>query len=115
MPPRNNPLKLNKLQLKTLAILQELAADPTIARRDATSGGTQISAIPAPHGDHFHVGTKLVLARDATGLANEGVWMALIRKGLAGAAAFPHTIVLTPAGLGYDTSEAGQILHGADH
>lgn len=115
MPPRKNPLKLNKLQLKTLAILQEFASDPGITRRDETSGGVQITAIPAPHGDHFHVGDKLVLARDATGLANQGVWLALIRKGLASAGAFPHTISLTPAGLAYETGVADGILHGADH
>ncbi len=115
MPPRKNPLKLNRLQLKTLAILQELARDPDIARRDEASGGTQITAIPAAHGDHFHVGSKVVLARDATGLTNQGVWLALIRKGLASAAAFPNTIVLSPAGLGYDTGVDGDILHAASH
>jgi hypothetical protein len=115
MPPRKNTLKLNKLQLKTLAILQELACDPGITRRDEASGGVHITAIPAPHGDHFHAGAKVVLTRDATGLANEGVWLALIRKGLASAAAFPHTIALTPAGLGYETGVAETILHGADH
>lgn len=114
MSPKRNPLKLNKLQLKTLAILQELANDPSVGRREQAGGGTQITAIPAPHGDHFHVGAKVVLARDATGLGNEGVWLALIRKGLASAGAFPHTIVLTPAGLGYDTGLAGDILHTAD-
>lgn len=115
MPPKRNPLKLNKLQLKTLVILQELAGDPGITRRDEASGGVQITTIPAPHGDHFHVGQKVVLARDATGLANEGVWLALIRKGLAGAGAFPHTITLTPAGLGYETGIAESILHAAGH
>ena len=115
MPPTKNPLRLNKLQLKTLAILQELAGDPGIARHDENTGGVQIPAIPAPHGDHFHVGAKLVLARDATGLGNQGVWLALIRKGLAGAGAFPHTIVLTPAGLGYETGVADSILHQAEH
>lgn len=115
MPPRTNPLKLNRLQLKTLAILQELANDPAVARRDEASGGVQITAIPAPHGDHFHVASKVVLARDATGLANQGVWLALIRKGLASAGAFPYTIALTPAGLGYDTGIADSILHGAGH
>lgn len=115
MPPKRNPLKLNSLQLKTLAILQELASDPTHARRDETTGGVQITAIPAPHGDHFHVGSKVVLARDASGLANQGVWLALVRKGLAGAAAFPYTISLTPAGLGYETGMDGTILHDAGH
>lgn len=115
MPPKTNPLKLNRLQLKTLAILQELASDPAVARRDDASGGVQITAIPAPHGDHFHVGSKMVLARDATGLANQGVWLALIRKGLASAGAFPYTIALTPAGLGYDTGVAESILHATGH
>jgi len=115
MAPRKNPLNLNKLQLKTLAILQELAGDPGITRRDDASGGVQITAIPTPHGDHFHVGSRVVLARDATGLANQGVWLALIRKGLASAGAFPHTITLTPAGVGYETGVAEAILHGASH
>ena len=115
MPPTRNPLKLNKLQLKTLAILQELAGDPGITRRDEASGGVHITAIPAPHGDHFHVGARVVLSRDATGLANEGVWLALVRKGLASAGAFPHTIALTPAGLGYETGVADSILHQAGH
>lgn len=115
MPPKKNPLKLNNLQLKTLAILQELSNDPGIAERDETTGGTRIVGIPRPHGDHFHVGRKMVLARDATGLVNEGVWLALVRKGLAAAGVFPFSIVVTPAGLGYDTGVADAILHGADH
>ncbi len=115
MPPKNNPLKLNRLQLKTLAILQELARDPAVAERDEVSGGTRILSVPKPHGDHFHVGPKVVMSRDATGLSNEGVWLALVRKGLAAAGVFPFSIVVTPAGLGYDTGIAAQILHGADH
>lgn len=115
MPPRTNPLKLNKLQLKTLAILQELASDPGITERDEVTGGTRIVGIPAPHGNHFHVGSSIVMSRDATGLNNEGVWLALIRKRLAAAAVFPFSIVVTPAGLGYETGLRGQILHGADH
>jgi hypothetical protein len=115
MPPKNNPLKLNRLQLKTLAILQELAADPSVSERDEATGGTRIIGIPKPHGDHFHVGAKAVLTRDATGLTNEGVWMALVRKGLAAAGVFPMSIVVTPAGLGYDTGVATSILHGSDH
>jgi hypothetical protein len=115
MPPKHNPLKLNKLQLKTLTILQELAGVPGITQRDEASGGVQITEIPRPHGDHFHVGSRVVLARDASGLNNEGVWLALLRKGLAGASAFPYTITLTPAGLGYETGMAANILHGTDH
>lgn len=115
MPPKKNPLKLNALQLKTLAIMQELASDPTVGERDETTGGIRIIGIPRPHGDHFHVGGKVVLSRDATGLANEGVWMALVRKGVAAAGVFPFSIVVTPAGLAYDTGLADSILHGPDH
>lgn len=115
MPPKTNPLKLNNLQLKTLTILQELAGDPGITERDETTGGTRILAIPAPHGNHFHVGTRVVMTSDATGLQNEGVWLALVRKGLAAAGVFPLSIVVTPAGLGYETGLRDKILHGSDH
>ncbi len=115
MPPRKNPLRLNKLQLKTLAILQELTNDPSITERDETTGGARITRIPVPHGDHFHVGEKVVMTRDATGLTNEGVWLALVRKGLAAQGVLPFSIVVTPAGLGYDTGVAESILHSADH
>jgi hypothetical protein len=115
MPPKSNPLQLNTLQLKTLAILQELASVDGWARLDEATGDTTILGIPHPHGDHFHVGAKVVMSRDATGLANEGVWRALERKGLAKAAAFPQQIALTPDGLSYDTGVAGQILHGGGH
>ena len=115
MPSKANPLNLNKLQLKTLTILQELAGDPGITERDEVSGGTRIIGIPAPHGNHFHVGARVVMSSNATGLNNEGVWLALVRKGLAAAGVFPFSIVVTPAGLGYDTGMRDQILHGADH
>jgi hypothetical protein len=115
MPPKANPLKLNKLQLKTLTILQELAGDPGITERDDVTGGTRIIGIPAPHGNHFHVGARVVMSSDATGLNNEGVWLALVRKGLAAAGVFPFSFVVTPAGLGYDTGIRDQILHGTDH
>lgn len=115
MPPKSNPLQLNALQLKTLAILQELAQLPDWSNSDAASGEVTILGMPHPHGDHFHVGAKVVLSRDANGLANAGVWKALERKGLAKALAFPQQLTLTPAGLGYDTASIGQILHGGDH
>lgn len=115
MPPKSNPLQLNALQLKTLAILQELAGLDGWAQRDEASGEATILGIPHPHGDHFHVGAKVVMSRDATGLANEGVWKALERKGLAKAAIFPQQITLTPEGLRYETGVAQQILHGSGH
>lgn len=115
MPPKNNPLQLNTLQLKTLAILQELARLPDWSQRDEASGEVTILGLPHPHGDHFHVGHKVVLTRDASGLTNEGVWKALERKGLAKAARFPLQLTLTAEGQAYSTAAAGAVLHGSDH
>ena len=108
MPPKNNPLGLNPLQRKTLALLQALAVDPVAAEKEG-SGEIRISRFPVIHGDHFHVGDALVMARDATGLGNEAVWKALERKGLA-KAEFPHVIRLTPAGLAYDSGVGDEVL-----
>lgn len=112
---KKNPLNLNALQLKTLAILQELSTLDDWSRRDETTGESTIVALPHPHGDHFHVGRKVVLSRDANGLANPGVWKALERKGLAKDVVFPHQLTLTAAGQSYDTASVGTILHGSDH
>jgi hypothetical protein len=114
MPPKNNPLKLNPLQLRTLALFQEIARHPQLATRDAATGEAAISHIPHPHGDHFHVGGQLVMARDATGLSNPAVWAALERKGLA-YGEFPYSVTLTVAGLAYETGVESEIFHGSDH
>ena len=63
MPPKFNPLKLNPLQLRTLALLQELARHPELSTHDPETGETFLSQIPQPHGDHFHIGHKLVASR----------------------------------------------------
>lgn len=111
---RSNPKKLNPLQLKTLTILQALAAERDFADPPDGDGAALIHTMPHAHGDHFHVGEAAVLARDATGLGNPNVMNALMRKGLllASPAGQP---VLTREGLAYDTGIAGQILHRADH
>ncbi len=113
MPPKTNPLRLNMLQLKTLTLLQELARHPE-AGSPQEDGGFQISRLPQPHGDHFHIGQAAVRASDATGLSNEMVWKALERKALA-QSSYPHSITLTPSGMAYDTGLRNKILHGADH
>jgi hypothetical protein len=105
MPPRNNPLKLNPLQLRTLTLMQAIAQ---------VQGDAAISRFPSAHGDHFHLGDAVVAGKDATGLTNEAVWHALERKGLA-KADYPRQIVLTDAGLGYDTGLADEILHKSGH
>jgi hypothetical protein len=114
MAPKNNPLKLNKLQLKTLTLLQELAIHPESGTPEPDTGNVTISTFPNPHGDHFHLGSGVVMSKDANGLRNEAVWTALARKGLA-IPSFPLAIKLTPAGLNYDTGAMSAILHKSDH
>ena len=114
MADRPNPMKLNSLQAKTLALLQELARQPQFANPPGEDGAILLRYLPEPHGDHFHIGAAVVRSRDATGLTNSAVHGALARKGLilAGPRGMP---ILTAAGLAYDTGMEGQILHRSDH
>ena len=114
MSSRPNPLKLNPLQAKTLTLLQQLAKVPNFAGGPEADGSVAIRYLPQPHGDHFHLGDAVVRSRDATGLFNPAVYGALARKGLVvqGPRGLP---ILTPAGLGYDTGLADEILFRADH
>lgn len=113
MPPKINPLKLNPLQAKTLVLFQELAKHPESSQ--ATESGEKVlTSLPQPHGNHFHVGHKVVMTKDATGLSNPAAWAALERKGLI-RGSFPFAVTLTVEGQAYDTGIADQILHGSDH
>ncbi len=114
MAPRNNPLNLNPLQLRTLTLFKALATLDGHARPGPGEGEITITNLPLAHGDHFHLGKWVVLGRDATGMKNMAVWVALQRKGLM-RGQFPDNVVLTPSGLAYDTSLAGAILHAGDH
>ena len=114
MADRPNPAKLNALQLKTLAILQELARSDGGAAETLDDGSVALNRLPRPHGDHFHVGTALVLAKDATGLGNPAVLNALQRKGLLIQAPDGRP-ALTAAALAYQTGIDSQILHRSDH
>jgi hypothetical protein len=110
MPPKRNPLNLNPLQLKTLTLLQALAAIEGHVIRKEEDGSVLVAGIPAPHGDHFHLGDAVVASRDATGLGNQAAWVALERKGLI-VSHFPQGATLTAGGLAYDTGLADVILH----
>src|SRR3546814_13311444 len=79
---KKNPLKLNALQLKTLAILQQMARSPEHAQHGDEEGSMLVTNFPAAHGNHFHVGDAVVLTRDASGLANARVFVVLERTGL---------------------------------
>ncbi|HZH27680.1 MAG TPA: hypothetical protein VEY95_10920 [Azospirillaceae bacterium] len=112
MAVKKNPLGLNPLQLKTLTLLQELARLPD--HGEPVDGGVRVTNLPQPHGDHFHLGPSVVLARDATGLHNPAPWAVLERKGLI-QSRFPNGAVVTEAGLAYDTGLRDQILHRSGH
>ena len=113
MPPKRNPLNLNPLQLRTLTLLQALAKLPEFSRPGEEAGSVVVRP-PDPHGDHFHLGEAVVTTRDATGLHNPAVWLALERKGLI-RSMYPDAAVLTALGLGYETGLRDAILHRGGH
>jgi len=108
MPPLRNPLKLNNLQLRTLAIAQLLARDPGNGARDEATGDVTLHSLPRPHGDHVHVADIVVPSRAISGFANPAVWTALQRKGLVRPGG-PVGIVLTAEGVAYDTGMAERL------
>ena len=117
MPPKINPLRLNKLQLRTLALAQVLANDPDSGLRDEASGEVTLTSLPRPHGDHVHIGGFVVSARDASGFANPAVWTALARKGLTRPSDpnGPMGVTLTVDGLNYDTGLSERFAAPSDH
>jgi hypothetical protein len=114
MPPKRNPLNLNPLQLKTLTLLQALAALPGHAQPGDEPGSVVVAGLPDAHGDHFHLGDAVVAGRDATGLHNPSVWTVLERKGLI-RSHFPEAAVLTALGRDYETGLRDAILHRGGH
>ena len=113
MPPKRNPLNLNALQLRTLTLLQELARLPDYSRPGDEPGSIVIAGLPIAHGDHFHIGDAVVASRNATGLRNRAVWIALERKGLV--RYLSDCAILTPLGIAYDTGLRNAILNVSGH
>lgn len=109
MPPKKNPLQLNSLQLRTLTLLQQLARLSDYSRPGEEPGSIAVRT-PDPHGDHFHLGDRVVAARDASGLRNPAVWVALERKGLI-RSKYPDGAVVTALGLDYETGMGETLLH----
>ena len=114
MANKKNPLGLNALQLRTLTILQAIAQIPEAVEAGPGTGEITILRFPQVHADHFHLGDRIVMRADASGLFNQAVWNALTRKGLA-RADWPNGITLTAGGLGYDTGPVGEILRQTAH
>ena len=114
MPLKHNSKILNNLQLKTLALFQEFA-EFDFAMPGEELGDIDITQIPRPHENHFHVGKGVVLTKDATGLSNRGVWAALNRKGLIRSGKFLFSTTITSDGLAYETGMKEIIIHDSDH
>lgn len=114
MPPKKNPLKLNKLQQRTLALAQVLAADPQSSETNAETGEATLLQLPHVHGNHVHVGPYTVSAKDASGFSNPAVWSVLERKGLARAEGLV-CVVLTKEGRDYDTGLGEKFFAPSDH
>lgn len=114
MVAKKNPLKLNKLQLRTLALSQVLAAQDGIAQKNEETGAVTLTQLPHAHGDHVHVGPFVVSSRDASGFANPAVWVALRRKGLVADEA-GIGVTLTREGVEYDTGLSDKFIEQSDH
>ncbi|SNY92853.1 hypothetical protein SAMN04515647_3119 [Cohaesibacter sp. ES.047] len=110
---RVNPLKLNKLQLRTLVLTQIIARSQPDESWNK-DGSVTILRLPHAHGDHVHVGEFVVNAAEITGFNNRAVWTALARKGLVADKTIPP-IVLTREGLDYDTGLGHHFLQKSDH
>lgn len=107
-------VKLNALQTRTLALLQELAGQPDVASTDEATGDVTIWELPHAHHDHMHIGQFTVSARFASGLTNGNVIAALVRKGLM-KDIMPGALTLTPAGLTFQTGVREKMLQDSDH
>ena len=114
MLPKKNPLKLNKLQLRTLLLFQEMARHPKTSIQTPETGEVQLSAMPHIHGNHVHIGDLVVSSSDASGFSNKSVWGALERKGLA-RSSFPLSITLTKEGIEYNTGVTEKMTQATDH
>lgn len=114
MYKKSNPLKLNKLQARTLVLAQVIAKQPEGGITDPVTGAVRLLQVPHAHGDHVHIGPFVVSARDASGFGNPAVWVALSRKGLA-LNDDPNTVTLTPEGISYDTGLSDKFVTESDH
>ena len=111
---KKNPLKLNKLQLRTLALAQVIARDSETAIKDEKTGCVALMSFPHRHGNHVHVGGFTVSSKDASGFSNPAVWSALERKGLS-LPKGPIGISLTASALEYDTGLENKFFIQSDH
>ncbi|MEK9828337.1 MAG: hypothetical protein VW774_09425 [Rhodospirillales bacterium] len=110
----SSTIRLNPLQQKTLTLLQEVARHPIFSEPEDSTGSIAIRMLPEPHGNHFHIGSRVVMSKDASGLRNQAVLRVLERKGMIEVRP-GGTLVLTPVGRATETGLRDKILHGSDH
>jgi len=106
--------KLNPLQSKTLVLLQLLAKDSESSSAVYGSEDIHITRLPHAHGNHMHVGEFVLAAKDASGLNNPAVWVALARKGFV-RDNWQQEIILTPEGRAFSTGLENKFLTASDH
>ncbi|MBL4905874.1 MAG: hypothetical protein JKX94_00345 [Sneathiella sp.] len=114
MPTKPKPTKLNQLQRKTLILLQKLAVHAESSLKIEGSEDVQITRLPHAHGNHMHVGDYVVASKDASGLSNKSVWIALSRKGLV-RENWEEEIVITAEGLAFSTGLEDKFMNVSDH
>lgn len=114
MPTAKNTVKLNSLQKKTLILLQKLAIHPDSSQTLEGSEDVKITRLPHAHGNHMHVGDFVVSSKDASGLDNKSVWVALARKGLI-RESWEEEIVVTTQGLAFSTGLEDKFMSVSDH
>jgi hypothetical protein len=107
-------IKLNPLQSKTLVLLQVLAKDPDSSAAVADSDDIRITRLPHAHGNHMHVGEYVIHSKDANGLNNPSVWVALSRKGFV-RDTYPQEIIITAEGLAFSTGLEDKFMSVSDH
>jgi len=114
MVKQTKSAKLNPLQNKTLIILQILAKDPESSTALNESNDRKITRLPHAHGNHMHVGEFVVSSKDASGLTNKSVWVALARKGMV-RENWEEEIILTAEGLAFSTGLEKNFASPSDH
>lgn len=114
MTVKQKPIKLNSLQSKTLILLQKLAEHPESSSPVEGSEDVKITRLPHAHGNHMHVGDFVVASKDASGLSNKSVWIALVRKGFL-RENWEEEIVITADGLAFSTGLEDKFMSVSDH
>ncbi|MCR9213131.1 MAG: hypothetical protein NXI13_05395 [Proteobacteria bacterium] len=114
MASQMKKMKLNALQSKTLVLLQILARDEESSAPVEGTENVRITRLPHAHGNHMHVGEFVVSSKDASGLTNKSVWIALARKGLV-QEGWEQEIQITPEGLAFSTGLESKFVEMSDH